>query len=110
MRDLSGPPSYYTGVRFQPVELKENHLRLEHLFFHNSRRARFEVGRLNRGGLLETSNSLDIGGIREEGSARACPLCRDVSANSTAFEKNETIILYGLVSFLARRSFFLFDW
>ena len=93
MRGLPGPRTYCAGVRFQRFEFQENHLRLEHLFFHNSRRARIEVGGLDRGGLLETSNSLEIGRMRDEGSAGARPLGGDVPADSTAFEKNEPVIL-----------------
>jgi hypothetical protein len=96
MRGSSGSRSYYNGVRFQPFESQENHVRVGQLFSHNSRRTRTEVGGLNRGSLLETSNSFDIGEIREEGSARVYP--RDLSANSTTFEKNETIIYGSSVS------------
>jgi hypothetical protein len=93
MPGLSGPRTYCARVRSQPFAFKENHLRLEHLFFHNSRCTRIEVGGLDRGGLLETSNGFDVGGIWEEGSTGARPFGGDVSANSTAFEKNKAIIL-----------------
>jgi len=93
MQGLSDPRAYCAGVRTQSFEFKRNHLRLEHLFFHNSPRARIEVAGLNRGSLLETSNGFVVGGIRNEGSTGAGPFGGDVSADSTAFEKNESIIL-----------------